>query len=95
MIERNRGFDRQHLSSLEDKIKELESQITKVKRVGEDRKLDKLEQSLRQDDELDEPSLLVDDEVEMDVQDPVPSAKLPLCLTKQTARLPETLSEAV
>ena len=43
MIERNRGFDRQHLSSLEDKIKELESQITKVKRVGEDRKLDKLE----------------------------------------------------
>jgi hypothetical protein len=43
MIERNRGFDREHLTSLEDKIKELESQITTVKKVGENRKLDLLE----------------------------------------------------
>lgn len=90
MIERNRGFDREHLSSLESKIKELESQITSVKKVGEDRKLDKLEQSLCVEDCPVEPSLLLDDELEplspeprlQSIQTPK-SAQLPLCLKRQ------------
>ena len=64
MIERNRGFDRIQLSSLETKIKELESQITEVKKVGEVKKLDQLEQSLCIDvcidDGPEDPSLLID-----------------------------------
>lgn len=64
MIERNRGFDRIQLSSLETKIKELESQITEVKKVGEVKKLDQLEQSLCIDvcidDGPEDQSLLID-----------------------------------
>ena len=47
MIERNRGKDTADICRLEDKIKQLESQITVAKKAGEDRKLDRLEASLQ------------------------------------------------
>lgn len=88
MIERNRGYDKEHLSSLESKIKELESQITVAKQVGADKKLDKLEQSLITDlaeneDEL-EPSLLLDEQL-----DQLPE------FTQAKDRKPEYLEESV
>ncbi len=46
MIERNRNTDKDDISRLENKIKALESDITIAKQQGEDRRLDKLEQSL-------------------------------------------------
>ena len=46
MIERNRNHDKDEVSRLESKIKALESDIVIAKQLGEERRLDKLEQSL-------------------------------------------------
>ena len=46
MIERNRNTDKQDISRLENKIKDLETDIVIAKKNGEERRLDKLEQSL-------------------------------------------------
>ena len=46
MIERNRGTDKEDINRLENKIKALESDITQAKQVNEERRLDKLENSL-------------------------------------------------
>jgi len=46
MIERNRNTDKDDISRLESKIKALESDITMAKQLNEERRLDKLEQSL-------------------------------------------------
>mmetsp|Transcript_24806 Transcript_24806/g.29186 ORF Transcript_24806/g.29186 Transcript_24806/m.29186 type:complete len:99 (+) Transcript_24806:115-411(+) len=46
MIERNRNTDKDDISRLEKKIKALESDITMAKQINEEKRLDKLEQSL-------------------------------------------------
>lgn len=46
MIERNRNTDKLDISRLENKIKALETDIVVAKKHGEERRLDKLEQSL-------------------------------------------------
>ena len=46
MIERNRKTDKDDINRLENKIKALESDIVIAKQTGEERRLDKLEQSL-------------------------------------------------
>ena len=46
MIERNRNTDKDDINRLENKIKALESDIVIAKQIGEERRLDKLEQSL-------------------------------------------------
>lgn len=46
MIERNRNTDKDDISRLEKKIKALESDITIAKQQNEEKRLDKLEQSL-------------------------------------------------
>lgn len=46
MIERNRGTDKDDISRLESKIKALESDIIMAKQQGEERSLNKLEQSI-------------------------------------------------
>ena len=49
MIERNRNqvVSKDDINRLEDKIKELESQIFTAKVKGEEKKLDKLEENLK------------------------------------------------
>ena len=49
MLERNRNqvVSKDDINRLETKIKDLEGQITSAKQKGEEKKLDKLEESLR------------------------------------------------
>ena len=63
MIERNRNQDKDEVSRLESKIKALESDIVIAKQLGEERRLDKLEQSLTNTSipALNDNSLLDDD----------------------------------
>lgn len=65
MIERNRNTDKDDISRLENKIKALESDITIAKQQGEERRLDKLEQSLTNTSipALNDNSLLDDEEI--------------------------------
>ena len=46
MIERNRNTDKDEINRLEKKIKALQSDITIAKQINEEKRLDKLEQSL-------------------------------------------------
>ena len=64
MIERNRNTDKDEIDRLESKIKALESDIVTAKQLGEERRLDKLEQSLTNTSvpALADTSLLDDDE---------------------------------
>ena len=63
MIERNRNTDKDDINRLENKIKALESDIVIAKQIGEERRLDKLEQSLTNTSipALNDNSLLEDD----------------------------------
>ena len=63
MIERNRNTDKDDINRLENKIKALESDIVIAKQIGEERRLDKLEQSLTNTSipALTDNSLLEDD----------------------------------
>ena len=63
MIERNRKTDKDDINRLENKIKALESDIVIAKQTGEERRLDKLEQSLTNTSipALNDNSLLEDD----------------------------------
>ena len=63
MIERNRKSDKDDINRLENKIKALESDIVIAKQTGEERRLDKLEQSLTNTSipALNDNSLLEDD----------------------------------
>ena len=49
MIERNRNTDKSDINRLENKIKALENSIVEAKQAGEEKRLDKLEQSLAYD----------------------------------------------
>ena len=68
MIERNRNTDKLDISRLENKIKALETDIVVAKKHGEERRLDKLEQSLVNTSfpVLDDHSLLDVENVESD-----------------------------
>ena len=68
MIERNRKTDQDDIGRLESKIKALESDITVAKQLGEERRLDKLEQSLNNSQlpDLNDNSLLNDNDEQVE-----------------------------
>lgn len=62
MIERNRNTDKTDITRLENKIKALENSIVIAKQQGEEKRLDKLENSLKWDKPLlEEENTLLDD----------------------------------
>lgn len=71
MIERNRNTDKDDISRLEKKIKALESDITIAKQQNEEKRLDKLEQSLTNTTmpAMNDNSLL-DDDLQFDEDSP-------------------------